>query len=64
MEGLDVIAVDIESGKILWIEPDKTEANAEAIISLAVMRQGVEDRFYVAVPSGQYNEGDKYRGQE
>ena len=59
---VDVIAVSFETGEILWLEPDKTEANAEAIINLAIARQGVEDRFYVSVPAGKYKAGETYEG--
>lgn len=59
---VDVIAVSFETGEILWLEPDRTEANAEAVIKMAIARQGVEDRFYVAVPAGKYHKGDKYEG--
>jgi len=59
----DVVAVDIDSNSILWVEPKKTARNAEAVIGMAVMRQGVEDRFFTKVAHGTYKQGDKYTGQ-
>lgn len=59
---VDVIAVSFDSGEILWLEPDRTEANAKAIINLAIARQGVEDRFYVVVPAGKHKAGETYEG--
>jgi hypothetical protein len=58
----DAIAVSSDSGEILWLEPNKTEDAAEGIIKMAIARQGVEDRFFVAVPAGKYHKGDKYEG--
>ena len=60
MDKVDVIAVEIETKKILWVDPDKTGRNAQAIISMAVMRQGVEDRFFTTVEVGKYSKGDTY----
>jgi hypothetical protein len=47
----DVIAVTIEPPhtKRLMAER-KTEADAEAVIRMAVMRRGVDEEFYKAVP--------------
>lgn len=47
----DVVAVTIKAphAKRLLAER-KTEANAEAIINMAVMRRGVDEEFYAAVP--------------
>jgi len=46
----DVIAVNIKTGARRTLATDKTERNAEAIISLAVMRRGVTEEFYMAIP--------------
>lgn len=56
----DVIAVDESTNKILWVERNKSERNAEAIITMAVMRQGCDDRFFTDAPCGKYNDGDEY----
>lgn len=53
MENLfDVVAVNISTGKERIIERNKTERNAEAIVSMAVMRRGVEEEFFKTVPAG------------
>ena len=56
----DVVAVSLDDNSILWVEEKKTLPNAEAIEAMAVMRQGVEDRFFTHVPHGTYRQGDKY----
>lgn len=61
---VDVVAVEIETSKILWIKPNKTEANAEAIIYMAVMRQGVEDRYFTTAPAGRFKVGEKFTHNE
>ena len=61
---VDVVAVDLDSRRVLWVMSGKTEANAEAIIGMAVYRQGVEDRFFTTTKVGKYEEGDTYRGDE
>lgn len=59
----DVVAVDLHTNRILWVEHKKTLPNAEAVVAMAVMRQGVEDRFFSEVPHGAYNEGDEWKGK-
>lgn len=56
----DVVAVSLDDSRVILVEMDKTLPNAEAIVKMAVMRQGCEDRFFVEVPAGKYQEGDKY----
>lgn len=58
----DVVAVSLDDNSILWVEKKKTLANAEAIVSMAVMRQGCDDRFFTSVPHGLYSKGDTYKG--
>jgi len=56
----DVVAVGLDSNKILWVEKDKTLPSAEAIQVMAVARQGVEDRFFAISKAGFYQRGDIY----
>ena len=49
-ELFDVIAVEIATGKKRIIAENKTEEDAEAIVMMAVMRRGVEEEFFKAVP--------------
>ncbi len=58
----DVVAVECETGNVLWVSGPHTEGNADAVISLAVMRQGVEDRFFSPCQPGQYKAGNKWNG--
>jgi len=60
----DVAAVSLDDNSILWVDGPKTLPNAEATVRMAVMRQGVEDRFFVEVTHGVYKQGDKWEGAE
>jgi hypothetical protein len=60
----DVVAVSIDDSTILWVYEKKTLPNAEAVVAMAIMRQGVEDRFFSPVPHGTYQQGDKYHGNK
>lgn len=57
----DVVAVDISSGKVAALFGEKkTEAAAEGIVKMAVMRRGVDEQFYAEVPTGKFKVGDTY----
>jgi len=58
----DVVAVSLLDDTVLWVEENKTLLNAEAIIVMAVMRQGIKDRFFAHVPPGSYKKGERYAG--
>lgn len=62
MEKYDVVAVEIETSTVLWVEGPQDADNAEAVIKMAIMRQGVEDRFFSAAQVGQYKKGDTFSG--
>lgn len=58
----DVVAVSADDSRILWVEKSNTKDDAEAIVSMAVMRQGVADRFFTLTAAGKYQKGDTYSG--
>ena len=58
----DVIAVSTDTNRVLWVDGPKTAANAEAIIKMAILRQGVDDRFFSYAPTGTYKAGDTWEG--
>jgi hypothetical protein len=63
-EYLDVVCVGTagkDNGKIIWVMRGETKENAEACIKMAVMRQGVEDRFFTTSIPGRYLVGDTHR---
>jgi hypothetical protein len=60
----DVVAVSLDDNSILWVDEKKTLPNAEAVVAMAVMRQGVEDRFFSPVPHGTYRQGDTWHGKK
>lgn len=57
----DVLAVNFSTAIIRLLAEQKTYRNAEAIVSMAVMRRGVEEEFFVKVKSGTYKEGDTWK---
>lgn len=48
----DVIAVNIKTGVRRILDTDKSAANADAIVMMAVARLGVETEFFKMVPRG------------
>ena len=44
------MAVNIKTGTKRPLATDKTERDAEAVIKMAVMRRGVQEEFYMAIP--------------
>jgi hypothetical protein len=59
----DVVAVNIQTGRVRLMAESKDHDNAEAIVTMAVMRRGVEEEFYSKVPAGAYHEGDEWTGK-
>ncbi len=59
----DVVAVSLDDSSVIWVDENQTLPNAEAVVAMAVMRQGCEDRFFAPVPAGKYKQGDKYTGK-
>ena len=60
----DVVAVSLSTHRIRLIGENESKANAEAIVSMAVVRRGVNDEFFVAVSAGTYKDGAEWRGKE
>jgi len=58
----DVAAVEISTGTVLWADGPYNAQNADAVINMAIMRQGVENRFFSPCQHGQYKAGDKWEG--
>ena len=56
----DVLAINQSTYRIRKLAEDKTKESAEAIVSMAVMRRGVETEFYRAAKAGEYDDGDTY----
>jgi len=63
----DVVAVNLETNKetnkVRFMAQGKTLPNAEAIVSMAVMRRGLDEEFFAEVPAGKYQEGDSWMVQ-
>ena len=48
----DVVAVNLKTYAERHIDTAKTERNAEAIVSMCVIRRGVDEEFFKTVPAG------------
>lgn len=59
-ERYDVVAVSTEDYAVLWADGPHDRENAEAVVKMAVMRQGVVDRFFVECAHGAFKAGDRY----
>ena len=59
----DVVAVNIKTKLVRLLARDETQANAEAVVLMAVRRRGVDEEFFVAVEAGTYQEGESWVGQ-
>jgi len=63
-ELLDVVAVEMNSGRVSEILAiAKSERNAEAIITMAVVRRGVDTHFYQEIPTASKKVGDSIYDQ-
>lgn len=60
----DVIAVNMKTHKVSVIGENKTERNADAIETMAVMRIGCDEEFFTKVIAGRYKEGDEWDENE
>lgn len=59
-ESRDVLAVNLTSQRVHILATDKTMENAEAFVMIAVARRGLDTDFFVAVPHGEYKDGDTW----
>ena len=59
----DVVAVDLKTNTVRMMAEKKTLKNAEAIVTMAVMRRGVKEEFFAEVKAGAYKEGDIWKGK-
>lgn len=59
----DVLAVLIDDPRtVRLLAHDKRERDADAVIDMAVIRNGVEIEFFTMAPAGKYRDGDEWRG--
>lgn len=59
----DVVAVNIQTQRVRILATDKDERNAEATITMAVVRRGVEEEIYTSVPTGSHKDGDTWHSE-
>ena len=60
----DVIGVDLITNEVRIIAEKKSERNANAIIEMAVIRNGCEEEFFTIAQPGKYKEGDIFFNYE
>lgn len=59
---LDVVEVEIAAPhRVRVMARNKAERDADAIVSMAVARRGVETHFFKTAPVGRYKDGDTVR---
>jgi hypothetical protein len=58
----DVLAVDFNTKKVRIMAKGKTVGAAEAIVNMAIMRQGVDVEYFTICREGKYTEGSVYDG--
>lgn len=59
----DTVAISLDSFKVAALYAENvTEADAEAVVKMAVYRQGCDTHIFAAVPHGQYAVGQKWDG--
>ena len=54
----DVVAVNIETRRIRVLERNLTIRDADACATMAVMRRGCKEEFFVTAEAGRYQDGD------
>jgi len=64
MINYDVIGVDLITNEVRIIAEKKSERNANAIIEMAVIRNGCEEEFFTIAQQGKYKEGDIFFNQK
>lgn len=58
-ELFDVVEIEIaRPHRVRVMDRNLNEDRADAVVSMAVMRRGVEEHFYKAVTAGKYADGD------
>ena len=58
----DVVAVNFKSNHVRILSTSRDGENADAIVTMAVMRRGIEEEFFGVVPAGMYKDGDRWHG--
>jgi hypothetical protein len=56
----DVVGVNCETNTVKIYAEGKTLPNAEAIVTMAVQRRGLDEEFFAECPAGKFKEGDQY----
>jgi hypothetical protein len=56
----DVVAVSLATYHIRLMATQASKPDAEAIVTMAVMRRGCDTEFFTSVPQGTYQDGDQW----
>jgi hypothetical protein len=57
----DVVVVSLDTNKVRIIASGKTKDNAGAIVSMAVMRRGLDEEFFSECPHGSFADGEEFK---
>lgn len=60
----DAISVSLKDSRVKWVIEGKTKEDAEAIVGMAVYRQGNIGHIFLVKPAGEYKVGDTYQRKE
>lgn len=60
----DVVAVNLETKVVRLVAEGKTALDAAAVVTMAVLRRGVDQEFFMEVPAGSYQEAEQWVGQK
>ena len=59
----DVLAISLETKRVRILAEDETVDDAKAIVTMAVIRRGVEEEFFSHVKTGSYKNGELWKGK-
>jgi hypothetical protein len=60
----DVVSVRLLSRKVGLIARNKSEADADTVIEMAIKRQGLDDQFFAKAKAGLYRDNDPWKGPD
>ena len=65
VEPYDILGVSLtKPNRVRVMATEKDYQNAEAYVNMAVLRRGVTEEFFVAVPTGTYQDGEAWVGKK
>ena len=56
----DVVAISLQTNVVRLVAEKKSKEDADALVSMAVMQNGVDNEFFASVSAGAFRSGDQY----